>query len=333
MAIGMVLDRDSLLEFHPEGAGFGNGFEPLDEKGERGGRRRSTGDRADEEGGARDGRASGAVDSINTYFKDIRKFELLTHDEERELAERISRGDAKARGRMIEANLRLVVNIARKYLNRGLPLRDLIEEGNIGLIKAVERFRISKGCRFSTYATYWIRQTIDRAISNQANTVRLPVHITVDLARLSRAGRELAAELMREPDIMELAGRTGLSGRYVKKLTMISRKSLSLDAAVSNDGGQALIDRIEDPSAPDPVELIGSATRGGKINEWFTLLGDTESKVIRFRFGFDSDPRTLEEIGGIFGMTRERVRQIEARGLKKLRKILEDNRLEFSDVV
>lgn len=331
MAIGMVLDRDSLLEFHPEGAG--NGFEPLDEKGESGVRRPSTKSRADEEGGARDAGAYGASDSINTYFKSIRKFDLLTHDDERMLARRISVGDAHARGRMIEANLRLVVNIARKYLNRGLPLQDLIEEGNIGLIKAVERFRISKDCRFSTYATYWIRQAIDRAISNQANTVRLPVHITVDLAKLSRAGRELASELRREPDLMELADRTGLSGRYVKKLAMISRKSSSLDATAPNDGGQALIDRIEDPSAPDPLELIVSATRAGKIKEWFGLLGDTESKVIRFRFGFDSDPRTLEEIGGIFGMTRERVRQIEARGLKKLRKIVEDYRLEFSDVV
>lgn len=329
MAIGMVLDRDSLLEFHPEGPGAGNGFEPLDGKEQKDGRRRRT----DVEGGDRDGRAYGAADSINMYFKSIRKFELLTYEEERELAERISSGDAQARGRMIEANLRLVVNIARKYLNRGLPLHDLIEEGNIGLIKAVERFRITKECRFSTYATYWIRQTIDRAISNQANTVRLPVHITIDMAKLSRAGRELAAEFRREPDIMELADRTGFSGRYVKKLAMICRKSRSLDAAVSNDGGQALIDRIEDPSAPDPVELIGAATRAGKMKEWFALLGDTESKVIRFRFGFDSDPRTLEEIGGIFGMTRERVRQIEARGLKKLRKALEKNRLEFSDVV
>ena len=173
-----------------------------------------------------------STDSVKSYFNSIKRFHLLTSREEKLLAKKISKGDQEARRRMIEANLRLVVNIAKKYMNRGFPLPDLIEEGNIGLIKSVERFRASKGCKFSTYATYWIKQSIERAIANQGNVVRLPIHVTADISKLSRATRELMMALSREPDFSELAERTGFSGRYVKKLDLISKKSYSLEALI-----------------------------------------------------------------------------------------------------
>lgn len=265
------------------------------------------------------------TDSINAYFKGIRKVSLLSGGEEKALARKIARGDRAARQQMIEANLRLVVNIAKRYLNRGLPLQDLIEEGNIGLIKSVEKFRASKGCKFSTYATYWIRQSIDRAIANQANTIRLPIHITTDLAKVARAERELTMEYSREPTTRELADKTGLSGRYVKKLTSISRKSYSLESAVNEDSDQPLLDRIEDETFPPPMEAVDSADRAGRIKEWLESLDENEKVVITKRFGLDgSDPMTLESVGHQFGITRERVRQIEAKALSKLRKMAED---------
>src|SRR4030065_1980276 len=193
-----------------------------------------------------------STDSVRQYFISIRKFPLLKPAEEKILAKKVARGDSLARTRMIEANLRLVVNIAKKYINRGFPIQDLIEEGNIGLIKSVERFRAAKGCKFSTYATYWIRQTIERAVANQANTIRLPIHITTDLAKVSRAERERTMEYSREPSTRELADKTGLSGRYVKKLTSINRKSYSLESAVNEDSEQPLLDRIEEGSFPAP---------------------------------------------------------------------------------
>lgn len=278
--------------------------------------------------------AGPGTDSINAYFNSIKKVPLLTTDEERALANRIAKGDSEARRRMIEANLRLVVNIAKHYLNRGLPLQDLIEEGNIGLMKSVERFSPSKGCRFSTYATYWIRQTVDRAIANQANTIRLPIHVTTDLSKLSRVERELTMELSREPNIRELSDRTGFSGRYVKKLHTLNRKNYSLEANLSDDTGQSLLDRIEDETFPPPMESVDSAARVEKINEWLKSLDENERLIIRQRFGLDSgEPQTLESVGRSFGLTRERVRQIEAKALGKLRKIVEEREIEFSDVV
>src|SRR3990170_2055507 len=225
-----------------------------------------------------------ATDSVKVYFSGIKKFSLLTSDEEKTLARKIARGDNEARRMMIEANLRLVVNIAKRYLNRGLPLQDLIEEGNIGLIKSVERFKATKGCKFSTYATYWIKQSIDRAIANQANTIRLPIHITTDLAKVSRAERELTMEYSREPSNGELADKTGLSGRYVKKLTSISRKSYSLESAVNEDSDQPLLDRLEDETFPPPMEGVDSSDRAARIRLWLESLDANERLVITERF-------------------------------------------------
>ncbi|MDO8427076.1 MAG: sigma-70 family RNA polymerase sigma factor [Deltaproteobacteria bacterium] len=282
----------------------------------------------------RDGRENTATDSVKVYFSGIKRFNLLTSDEEKYLARRIARGDAVSRRKMIEANLRLVVNIAKRYLNRGLPLQDLIEEGNIGLIKAVERFKATKGCKFCTYATYWIRHAVERSIANQSSIVRLPIHVTADLSRLTRANRELTRSLKREPSLGELSEKTGLSGRYVKKLNTISKKSYSLEASFPDDTDQSLLDRLEDDRFPTPMELIDESRRVERINGWLGMLDDNERTIIRLRFGLDEDePKTLESIGRSFGVTRERVRQIEVKALDKLKKIIRQSDITSFDAI
>ncbi|MBI5563170.1 MAG: sigma-70 family RNA polymerase sigma factor [Deltaproteobacteria bacterium] len=278
-----------------------------------------------EEGAAKDYETSG-LDSVTAYFNALKRYPLLSPDEEKSLACKVVAGDKAARKMMIEANLRLVVAIARHYVKRGLPFQDLIEEGNIGLIKSVERFKPAKGCRFSTYATYWIRQAVERAIANQASTIRLPIHLTGDIARLNRVARSLAAELKRPPGVRELAEATGLSGRYVKKLSAISQKVYSLDTAVvSEDGEVPLIDKLADETHETPMELIDEAKRSDKVQKWLGALDETERTIIRERFGFGGEePMTLEAIGKTFGITRERVRQIEARAIEKLRRMMEE---------
>ncbi len=282
--------------------------------------------------GAHD-RKEGWVDSIKLYFDAIKKCPLLTRAEERELAERIARGDAEARRRMIEANLRLVVNIAKRYMNRGLPLQDLIEEGNIGLIRSVERFKGSKGCKFSTYATYWIKQAVERSILNQSMVVRLPIHVTNDISRMMRTDRELRRKLGREPTMHELASRMGVTGRYLKKLQTVSRKSCSVDATLSDDTEETLLDRLEDDRFPQPLETMSAERRSERVREWLKVLDDNERRIIKLRFGLDGDTETLEKIGKRFGVTRERIRQIEMRALKKLRRIGEDQDITSLEVI
>ncbi len=277
----------------------------------------------EESGRREEGRESQITDPLKSYFNGIRKYPLLTPEEEKSLAIKIAGGDRGSRKKMIESNLRLVVNIAKRYINRGFPLQDMIEEGNIGLIKSVERFKASKGCKFSTYATYWIRQSIERAIANQSNAVRLPIHITADIAKVTRAARDLTGALNREPTPEEISERTGLSGRYVKKLDTINKKSYSLEALLPDGSEQTLLDRIEDINCQTPMEIIDLARRIDKINSWLERLEDNERSIIKLRFGLDNTrPETLEVIGKSLGVTRERVRQIEVRALNSLKEII-----------
>ncbi|OGQ64211.1 MAG: hypothetical protein A3I81_10550 [Deltaproteobacteria bacterium RIFCSPLOWO2_02_FULL_55_12] len=279
-------------------------------------------------------RENTATDSVKVYFSGIRRFTLLTSDEEKTLARRIAKGDNEARRMMIEANLRLVVNIAKRYLNRGLPLQDLIEEGNIGLIKSVERFKATKGCKFSTYSTYWIKQAIERAIANQSSIVRLPIHVTADISKLTRANRELTRTLKREPSLTELSDMTGLSGKYVKKLNTISKKSYSLEASFPDDTDQSLLDRLEDDRFPAPMDIIDESRRSERITDWLGMLDENERTILKLRFGLDKDePQTLESIGKSFGVTRERVRQIEVKALDKLKKIIRQSDILSFDAI
>lgn len=264
------------------------------------------------------------LDTIKAYFNGIKKYPLLTAEEELSLAGRIARGDMDARTRMIESNLRLVVSIAKRYMNRGLPLQDLIEEGNIGLIKAVEKFDPSKGCRFSTYATYWIRQAVERSVMNQAATVRLPIHVTNDLTRLSRTKAIYMREKDREPTIAELAKELDVKEKYIKRLNTIQRYERSVDAALSTETEETLLDRLEDENSMGPADMISDDTRGTEVRKWLGRLEDNERDIVKLRFGIDAESETLDSIGKRFGVTRERIRQIELRAIKKLRAIGEE---------
>jgi RNA polymerase primary sigma factor len=263
--------------------------------------------------------------AMSIYLREIRTTRLLTAEEEIELALKVEAGDEKARQRMIESNLRLVVKIAKRYINRGLPFTDLVEEGNIGLIRAVERFRAEKGCRFSTYATWWIRQAIERALINQVRTIRVPVHVSDDMDRVRRVGDALLRDLGREPTSRELADRTGLAVKYVRRLLELRRRSFSIDQALDEDGEFTLHERIEDPNAPDPVESMHTRTVLDTLRTLIRGLNAREKRILALRFGLqgDDDPMTLESIGHEFGVTRERVRQIQIDALHKMRDALE----------
>lgn len=271
--------------------------------------------------------------SIKAYFDEIKRYPLLSSEEEMILAARAASGDREARRQMIESNLRLVVNIAKRYINRGLFFQDLIEEGNLGLIKAVERFKTTKGCRFSTYATYWIRQAIERAIVNQSRVVRLPVHITAGIMRLTKATRELEGRLHREPSVREIAERMGTSGRYVRKLMLVAKKTFSLDATLTEDSNQSLLDLIEDERFQSPEEMVEEAKRLQLIHLWLDRLNENERAIISMRFGLGGEPRTLEEVGKRFGVTRERIRQIEVNVLSKLRRMIKGQHILLTDIV
>ena len=264
-----------------------------------------------------------AMDAIKLYLKDIQKTNLLTAEEEKALARRIDDGDMAARDKMIESNLRLVVKIAKRYMNRGLPFLDLIEEGNLGLIKAVERFKISKECRFSTYATWWIRQSIERALVNQSRTIRLPVHVSDDINKLIKITRELVRDLNREPQVKEVADVMGVEPAYVRRLMVLLKKTYSIEHPMGENNDYSLIDTIEDSSVVNPLELAEWLNKFHIITEMLATLNDNEKEIIALRFGLDDrDPQTLDTIGRQFGVTRERIRQIEAKSLEKLRLLL-----------
>ena len=269
-----------------------------------------------------------SLDSLRLYFQDIRRAKLLTPEEEQELGRLIARGDDAARKRMIESNLRLVVKVAKRYMGQGLPLLDLIEEGNIGLIKAVERFKPEKGCRFSTYAVLWIRQSIERGLVSQSRTVRLPAHVVGDLKRLIRITRSLTQRLGREPRLDELSAEMGVEADYVTRLLMAVRKATSLEAPLDEEEHYHLADILTEEGSPGPFSITEHIELVKLVTSWLELLSPPEKAVIKLRFGLrDGEPHTLEAIGDMFGVTRERIRQIEVKALQRLRKVMEQRDL------
>jgi len=275
-----------------------------------------------------------ARDAIKIYLRDIQKTTLLTAAEERELARRIDLGDMVARDRMIESNLRLVVKIAKRYMNRGLPFLDLIEEGNLGLIKAVERFKLSKECRFSTYATWWIRQSIERALVNQSRTIRLPVHVSDDINRLVKVTRNLLHEHNREPLVKEVADAMGVDAAYVRRLMILLKRTYSFEHPMGENNDYSLMDTIEDTSSVNPSELAEWLNKYRIVIRHFAALNANEREILTLRFGLDDrEPQTLDTIGRQFGVTRERIRQIEAKCLDKLRLLLAEDEAMARDRV
>lgn len=263
--------------------------------------------------------------AIKLYLQEIGQISLLTPQEEVELARRIRKGDQEARAHMIRANLRLVVKIAHDYANFGLPLLDLISEGNIGLIKAVERFDPDKGGKLSTYAAWWIKQSIKRALANQSKTIRLPVHLVDKIAKMRRMSMQLAEELGRDPTDEEIAAAMDMPVNKVAHLKTVSVRPTSLDAPVGDDDGTEFGELVGDENSATPFEELRSKTLLRDINSMISELDMREAEIIRMRFGLDGNKaRTLEEVGEMFNITRERVRQLQNMALSRMRKILQE---------
>ena len=259
-------------------------------------------------------------DPVRMYLKEIGKVSLLTADEEIELAKRMEEGDESAKKRLAEANLRLVVSIAKRYVGRGMLFLDLIQEGNLGLIKAVEKFDYRKGYKFSTYATWWIRQAITRAIADQARTIRIPVHMVETINKLIRVSRQLLQELGREPTPEEIAEEMDMSVERVREILKISQEPVSLETPIGEEEDSHLGDFIQDDNVPVPADAAAFTLLKEQLIEVLGTLTEREQKVLRLRFGLDDGrARTLEEVGKEFNVTRERIRQIEAKALRKLR--------------
>ena len=259
-------------------------------------------------------------DPVRMYLKEIGKVSLLTADEEIELAKRMEQGDEEAKKRLAEANLRLVVSIAKRYVGRGMLFLDLIQEGNLGLIKAVEKFDYRKGYKFSTYATWWIRQAITRAIADQARTIRIPVHMVETINKLIRVSRQLLQELGREPTPEEIAEEMKMPVERVREILKISQEPVSLETPIGEEEDSHLGDFIQDDNVPVPADAAAFTLLKEQLIEVLGTLTEREQKVLRLRFGLDDGrARTLEEVGKEFNVTRERIRQIEAKALRKLR--------------
>lgn len=270
-------------------------------------------------------------DSVRLYLREIGKIPLLSAEEELALAQRVVAGDKKAKDKMAEANMRLVVSIAKRYSGRGLDFLDLIQEGNTGLLRAVEKFDPDKGFKFSTYATWWIRQAITRAIADQARTIRIPVHMVETINKLLRTQRRMTQELNREPTIEELAKELEMEPEKVEYVMKIKQDITSLDAGVGRDGDEedsVLRDFIEDEDSATPEESAASQLLKEQVQEILSTLSDREQKIIKMRFGLENGKsHTLEEVGQEFAVTRERIRQIEAKALAKLRKHKDSKKL------
>ncbi len=259
-------------------------------------------------------------DPVRMYLKEIGKVPLLSAEEEIELAKRMELGDQEAKKRLAEANLRLVVSIAKRYVGRGMLFLDLIQEGNLGLIKAVEKFDYRKGYKFSTYATWWIRQAITRAIADQARTIRIPVHMVETINKLIRVSRQLLQELGREPSPEEIAEEMGMPADRVREILKISQEPVSMETPIGEEEDSHLGDFIEDDNVPAPADAAAFTLLREQLDEVLNTLTEREQKVLRLRFGIDDgQPKTLEDVGKRFNVTRERIRQIEAKALRKLR--------------
>jgi RNA polymerase primary sigma factor len=268
-------------------------------------------------------------DPVRMYLKEIGRVPLLSAEEEIELAKRIEQGDEEAKRRLTEANLRLVVSIAKRYVGRGMLFLDLIQEGNMGLIKAVEKFDYRKGYKFSTYATWWIRQAITRAIADQARTIRIPVHMVETINKLIRVQRQLLQDLGREPSPEEIAEEMDLTPEKVREILKIAQEPVSLETPIGEEDDSHLGDFIEDQDATSPSEHAAYELLKEQLEDVLDTLTDREENVLRLRFGLDDGrTRTLEEVGKVFGVTRERIRQIEAKALRKLRHPSRSKRLK-----
>ena len=283
-------------------------------------------DTGDEEGGED---VNVVDDSVKMYLKEIGKIELLNAEQERDIAQRMADGDEEAKEMLINSNLRLVVSIAKKYMNRGLSLLDLIQEGNIGLIKAVDKFDYTKGFKFSTYATWWIRQAITRAIADQARTIRIPVHMVETINKLTRVQRQLVQDLGREPTTEELAKEMGMEPAKIREIQKISQDPISIDKPVGEEEDSHLVDFISNDELAAPEEEVARILLKEDLIKALNSLTERERKVIELRFGLkDGIPMTLEQVGKKLGVTRERIRQIEAKAIRKLSRASSSKKLE-----
>ena len=267
-------------------------------------------------------------DSVKMYLREIGSIEMLSPEDEKDIARRISEGDASAKQRLSDANLRLVVSIAKRYMNRGLPFLDLIQEGNLGLIKAVDKFDPAKGFRFSTYATWWIRQSITRAIADQSRTIRIPVHMVENINKVKRAKAQLLAENEKEPRPEDIAALLDMDEAKVREIICISQEPVSLETPIGEEEDSHLGDFIKDEVQAAPEDVVSSMMLHDLISEVLETLSDREAEVIRLRYGLvDGRCHTLEEVGLRFDVTRERIRQIEAKALRKLRQFTRRSKL------